>query len=217
MDKLLELYKENPECEFLKAFIENYHIFTDIYKECGNSFEKGGGSYLFEGQEYEYFSDMYKKQKLLFEIAKKCSSILEIGVYMGHSLLIMLLANPKLKITCIDIDSKYSSAAIKVLEKSFNTKINLIIADSKKALIDIYDKFDLFHFDGMHTAEYITFEFNTCLNFVNTNNISYFIFDDYDNYSYDIDNFSKEITRYTVLSYTVPNCKYRNAVLELKY
>jgi predicted O-methyltransferase YrrM len=59
---------------------------------------------------------MFEKQKLLFNLAKKNKSVLEIGVYMGHSLLIMLLANPKLKITCIDIEDHYSLPAIKYLK-----------------------------------------------------------------------------------------------------
>ena len=86
--------------------------FNEIYKKCGNSFHVGWGSYLFNGHNYLYDSRMLEKQKLIFELAKDNKSILEIGVYMGHSLLIMLLANPKLNITCFDIEDRYSLPAV---------------------------------------------------------------------------------------------------------
>ena len=60
---------------------------------------------------------MFKKQKNLYELSKNATTVLEVGVYMGHSQLIMLLANPNLKIVSIDIDSTYSSPAIQVLKK----------------------------------------------------------------------------------------------------
>ena len=55
----------------------------------------------------------------LFEKAKISNSVLEIGTYMGHSLLIMLLANPKLKVTTIDMVEKYSKASTDYLQNEF--------------------------------------------------------------------------------------------------
>ena len=60
---------------------------------------------------------MFEKQKLLFDLSKKSKTILEIGVYMGHSLLIILLANPKAKITCIDIDDTFPDYIVKNKDK----------------------------------------------------------------------------------------------------
>jgi len=78
---------------------------------------------------------MIEKQKLLYNLSKSSSHILEIGVYMGHSMLLMSLANPRANITCIDIDPTYSIPSVRYLRKEFpSAKINLIINDSVKAL-----------------------------------------------------------------------------------
>ena len=72
--------------------------FDGIYKACGKKFWYSCGSYLIDGKKYKYDKRMLKKQILLFNLAKKNQSILEVGVYMGHSMLLMLKSNPKLKI-----------------------------------------------------------------------------------------------------------------------
>src|SRR5271167_2780884 len=53
-NNLLELYKNNPSCEFLNRLIQNYDLFLEIYKKCNNQFLKGCGSYLFDGSTYTY-------------------------------------------------------------------------------------------------------------------------------------------------------------------
>ena len=115
--------------------MESEKHFNNIYKECSYSFEKGCGSYLFDGKNYQYAIHFYSKQKLLFEKSKNKENILEIGTYMGHSLLIMLMANPYAKITCIDIDDTYSGPATNYLQKEFpNSQIEFIKSDSLKVL-----------------------------------------------------------------------------------
>ena len=79
---------------YTNKLYENRHIFYEIYDKCSNTFVRGCGSYLFNGQKYVYDESMYEKQELLFRLAQDASRALEIGTYMGHSLLIMLLANP---------------------------------------------------------------------------------------------------------------------------
>jgi hypothetical protein len=97
-----------PENDFTQNLSQNFKIFGDIYKACGNKWSFGCGSYLFDGSNYTYYSKMYNKQKLLFDLAKNATNVLEIGAYMGHSVFLMLLANPNLNITCIDIDDTYA-------------------------------------------------------------------------------------------------------------
>ena len=41
---------------------------------------------------------------------------------MGHSLLIMLMSNPKVQITTIDIDDKYALPSINYLKKYFQNQ-----------------------------------------------------------------------------------------------
>ena len=40
--------------------------FFKIFEECSNQFEKGNGSYLFDGYNYQYLKENYPKQELLF-------------------------------------------------------------------------------------------------------------------------------------------------------
>jgi hypothetical protein len=107
--------------EFTNKLLKNKNIFYEIYEACGNKFWTGCGSYLFDGQTYKYCDLMYEKQELLFNSVKNVKNVLEIGTYMGHSLLIMLLSNPDLKITCIDICDEFTLPAVTVLNKHFNT------------------------------------------------------------------------------------------------
>jgi hypothetical protein len=212
-ENLINLQKSNPNCEYLQKLIENYEIFIDIYKICGNKFWKGCGSYLFDGQTYSYYDKMYEKQKLLYEAAKKATNVLEIGVYMGHSIFIMLLANPKLNITCIDIDDTYSFPATTLMKLKFNANINFIKGDSKHILPSIGDKFDMFHIDGHHDAEYLNLEFHQCVKFANSENFTVII-DDYDAYPNKISEILENFQDYKISKKIIPNCNWRNIVLE---
>ena len=202
-----------PENEFSKSLILNFETFKDIFTACGNRWSFGCGSYLFDGSNYKYYFGMYAKQKLLFDLAKKSTNILEIGTYMGHSLFIMLLANPNLHITTIDIDGTYAIPSIEVLRKKFpNANINFINKDSLEAFNEIHDKFDLFHIDGHHENSRIKQEFELCkkLNDGDTMNI---VFDDFGWFK-DID--LELSSEYLVLEKEVPQCDWTNTYFKLK-
>jgi hypothetical protein len=157
-----------------------YH-FLKLYEICDKRFEHGCGSYLFDGKVYKYLESNYDKQKLLYEKSLNKVKTLEIGTYMGHSALIMLYANPKMNITTIDINDKYSYPATEYLKKNFpESEINFIKDDSLKALRKLKNmnkKFDFFHIDGSHKNKIITKEFNYCLNLSSSNKLE-IIFDD---------------------------------------
>jgi hypothetical protein len=166
--------------EFSSKLIAAEHHFLNIFKECQNTFEKGTGSYLFDGKIYEYCIDMYLKQKLLYEASSKANNILEVGTYMGHSILIMLLANPAASITCIDINDKYSVPAINYLKRKFpHSKINFIKGNSLNILPDLIEKFDFFHIDGAHLNHIIAKEFIHCIKLSKDENLR-MILDDID-------------------------------------
>ena len=155
----------------------NFH-FQNILKACDNKFEEGCGSYLFDGKNYSYFDEYKGKQILLFEKVQNKKNILEIGTYMGHSLLIMLLSNPNLKITCIDINDEFSFPATEYLKKNFpKAKINFIHNDSLNVIDKLEKGFDLIHIDGAHKNKIITKEFNYCKNLGLHDDLE-FIFDD---------------------------------------
>jgi hypothetical protein len=132
-------------------------LFASIYEHCGGSFRRGCGSYLFDGQTYSYCPLMYHKQRLFYQEAlpPKTSSLLEIGVYMGHSLLLALLANPEMRITCIDNSDEFAKPAVACLRTAFpNARIHFIHADSVAGLTELESQqFDLVHIDGSHKME----------------------------------------------------------------
>lgn len=203
---------KNINEEFSEKLYDSKDIFYDILKLCGDSWLSGCGSYLFEGQKYEYSIDMYNKQKLLYEKTKNKKTVLEIGTYMGHSLLIMLLANPELEATCIDIASDYSKPATDYLQKMFPlSKINFICGNSLDVLPTITQKFELFHIDGSHEYETTIKEFYLCYGLKK----EYFmevIFDDIDCCLSFVDKLN--VTN-NVMEKVIPDSKYRNGYLKI--
>jgi hypothetical protein len=204
----------NNSDEFTSKLLNNIHIFYEIYQECGNKFLNGCGSYMIDGQTYKYCNLMYNKQLLLYNCVKNAKNVLEIGTYMGHSLLIMLLSNPELKITCIDISDEYTKPAVKILNKYFNNAITFIHNDSLTALKDLNIKFDFFHIDGNHNVKNITSEFEYCLKLnKSSNNTFKIIFDDLcclKDLQYHIDN------NYKVIINIIPNCSWNNIYYEIQ-
>ena len=124
--------------------------FNGLYEACGSRFNRPCGSYLFNGQSYAYDPGMREKQEKLFGIAKTASTALETGVYMGHSALIMLSANPDLRLTGIDIDPVFPVPAAEYLNRHFGNRIDLITGDSADILPTVNGPFDLIHIDSYH-------------------------------------------------------------------
>jgi len=200
------------EEEFTYKFESRKNIFYDILETCGNQFDIGTGSYLFDGRNYEYCDKMFKKQVLLFDKVKNIDSVLEIGSYMGHSAFIMLLSNPNLKITCIDIDDTYSQPSINLLNEIFDSRVTFIKGDSLSVLNTLTEKFDFFHIDGAHTIDYVRREFDLCKN-LSSSDIMEVIFDDYDNVT-EMNSFIER--NHKILEQSTPNCDWRNSYLKIK-
>ena len=205
--------KKTDSDEFYKIFeSEGKHHFKKLYFINKKKFNKNWGSYLFDGQKYIYDKSMYEKQKLLFELCKTNNHILEIGSYMGHSVLIMLLANPKIQITAIDISEKYAKPSLEYLQKQFpNSKINFIKNDSLKVLSNLKDKFDLFHVDGTHTHEVISKEFLFLLNLRKNNKVK-ILFDDVWSMPYLRQNILKN---FEIIRNLIPNSNQPNFYVEI--
>lgn len=202
--------------EFSHKLIESEHIFNEIYDNCSNTFDKGCGSYLFDGQKYEYFVQLYAKQKLLYDVAKTCNSVLEIGTYIGHSALIMLLANPKMKLTTIDIMNHLSLPATETLKKYFpEADIQFIHGNSLDIIPTLKDKYDMFHIDGNHDVEYVVEEFCLCKNLSNSD-IYRVVFDDWHGErgpGSSVEKFVMNTSK--VIRYDVPDCLWTNSYFEI--
>jgi len=125
---------------------------------------QNSGEYL-EGNIYNYGYDMtytseyYAKQKnvILCATNPNVKKVLEIGFNSGFSTLLMLLSNPNINITCVDINiHSYTVPCYNIIKSYFGDRINLLIGDSTLVLPTIKDTFDLIHIDGAHdtvTAE----------------------------------------------------------------
>lgn len=186
--------------------------FQGIYKACGNKFWFTCGSYLIDGQKYKYDRRMLGKQILLYNLAKENLRILEIGVYMGHSMLIMLTSNPKLKITGLDIDNRFAPKAVNYLKKKFtNSKLELILGDSIKNLDKIKTDYDLYHIDGDHRPIKIYKEICACIKLHKKNKIK-ILFDDVD--------MMKSVEKilfssFKIKKYIKPQSMHRNLYVEM--
>jgi hypothetical protein len=200
--------------EYTSKLLASKHIFYEIYEACGNKFWNGCGSYLFDGKTYSYCASMYEKQELLYQLVKSATNILEIGTYMGHSLLIMLLSNPTLKITCVDIDDTYTRPAVSVLNKYFPNAITFLHSDSLTALEALRDPFDFFHIDGDHQNDVIAKEFE-CIQKLNSrpDRILRIVFDDEDCCQ---ELQGKILLCYRVLQRVRPHCSWSNAYFEIQ-
>jgi hypothetical protein len=164
--------------DFDSRLSEILQYFDEIYSATGR-FNQGCGSYLFDGRTYVYNERSKEKQVLIYELAKQTSHVLEIGVYMGHSLAIMLAANNKLKATVIDTDNSLPAKAVELLTAKYpDSQIEFINSDSNAAMSELIDsKFDLFHIDGDHNNQKVQKELDDCFKLSLSNNFRV-IFDD---------------------------------------
>ena len=215
MDKLKKVIENQKfDNEFSHKLLDFEFHFRNIFKACSSTFEKNCGSYLFDGLSYEYQIETYEKQKLLYEKSKNKKNILEIGTYMGHSILIILMANPSAKITCIDINDKYSLPAITYLKSQFpSSQIKFLLGDSISVLKKLNEKFDLFHIDGAHKNKIVTKEFYHCMNLTKSNDVD-FIFDDKENIHVLLRNIKDVFNIKEILS---PDCPHSNIFLNIVF
>jgi len=178
--EILELaVSHHPESVPARVLLENFHHFEAIYAVLEGKWIDGWGSYLFNGQQYKYQRETLKKQEALFRVGSTAVEVLEVGVYVGHSLLILLISNPDLRITCIDIDSRYSPKVVDYLNRHFNNRVTLIIGDAVAVMKTLpRNHYDLIHIDADHTIDAVTAQFNVAC--VLGKPDTAFVFDDYE-------------------------------------
>lgn len=205
-----------PNHTFFDALEYASSIFFEIYEACGGEFQIGCGSYLFNGKEYMYDGSMLDKQLLFFQECHYSitSSLLEIGSYMGHSLLLALCANPRLSITCIDISNDYTGPATRVLQQRFPlATIDFIHSDSVTALSILGERsFDLVHIDGAHDCQQIAKETNLVLTKFCHAKDKRIIFDDCHTCMPVV---QQLLTSHLCVRYWRANCSWSNAFIHL--
>ena len=181
---LIAHYINNPHCEFLQQLLNHYDFFLKLNVD----FHVNVGSYLCGGQGYSYTYEVYEKQKLLFQTAKTCKNALLIGNYMGHIAFIMLMANPNINITCIDVQDNYKY--IPLLETYFQRNVLFYISNDQNHTISLLKNarhiYDFVHLSQQYPVrEYLNTYTDICIQKTKMEKMT-FIIDDYNVYSKEI-------------------------------
>lgn len=214
VDDVFDLLDKKYNTEYTNKLRIHKHLFHDLRKAWGPNWDGLCGGYLFNGRDYTYDEESYPKQELLFRKAKKANRILEVGSYVGHSLLIMLLANPDAEIVSIDIANKYTGPAVAMLNSYFGDRIRFIHADSITGLHQLMkeeQQFDLFHLDGDHNEELIIQEYGCCSKMSSCFPRVKILFDD----EISMRGFEQYLVNYRAnLVLEIPNCEWSNVYIE---
>jgi len=208
---LQEAVYHHPESIPAKVLLENFHHFEAIYDVLKGEWIDGWGSYMFNGLEYVYQRETLKKQEALFRVGEQSNNILEVGVYVGHSLLILLTSNPNLRITCIDNDERYAPKVVEYLNRHFNNRVTFILGDAVMIMKTLpSNAYDMIHIDADHVIPAVTAQFGEAYRLAAPN--AYIVFDDYEALRPAIDGWiiSGQLTHVTT-----PWCLWTNIVTKI--
>ena len=168
--------------EYTHKLLAAEDIFFEMFDANNRKVRPDCSSYLYShrtnvGMHINF--DMHRKQRLLYETAKKATNVLEIGTYLAHSTLIMLLANPKLNIITIDQHSAYSAKPVEVLQKHFpEASVHFVHGLSVNVIPTLSGPFDFFHVDGSHSDDVVLEEIKMCMPLKSTTSNTMFLLDD---------------------------------------
>ena len=209
--ELLKAVEWHKECVTARVLHDHFHHFIQLYDAVGRDHIHGWGSYLFDGLKYSYQLQTLKKQEALFNVGQKVSHLLEVGVYLGHSLLILLVSNPTLRITCIDNDARYSPKAVEYLNQHFGNRITFHLGDATEVLKTLpFNEYDAIHIDADHTHEAVQSHFVHSFPLAKKN--AFIVFDDYEATQSLIDKF---IADEVLTIVDLPRCLWTNIVTRL--
>lgn len=210
-DKLEAIVAKHPDSFPAVKLLENFHHFTALHDAINGKWIYGWGSYLFDGITYSYNERCLRKQEELYRYSVSAKNALEIGVYTGHSLLLMLLANPALRITAIDIDDSIAGPAVKYLNSVFGDRIHFIKGDAVETMRSLpLDTYDMVHIDADHNDAAVTAQFFASLPLAKKD--ATVVFDDYDALVKSIHSFMDNGYLQHVIT---PDCLWRNCVTRL--
>lgn len=198
----------HPESVAARAMLDGFHHFIAL----AGGFHTGWGSYMFDGQRYAYQIETLKKQEALFRAGVSSTHVLEIGVYVGHSLLILLLSNPTLRITCVDNDARFAPRAVEYLNSQFGNRIDFHLGDAADVLPRLEARsYDCVHIDADHNIEAVRQQFALSKPLAAPR--AYVVFDDYEAVQPLIDGW---IARGELDLIEKPGCLWTNIVTQLR-
>jgi len=153
---------------------------TAILQEVGERVE---GNLYCDIQPTNITADNQKINNLRNAVAQK-QKVCEIGVNAGHSLLLMLDANPTAEYVLFDIGlHRYLEPCFNYLETAFpSASLKLLLGDSKITVPAYAEnhtgEFDVCHIDGGHLAPEFTSDYESSMKLLKTGGL--IVFDDYD-------------------------------------
>ena len=132
------------------------------------------------------FTDVTNESKIynLLKLSENKSKICEIGVNAGHSLLLMVSANPEAEYLIFDLNGHaYTKPCVEYIKNAYpSTKITEIYGDSNITLKQYIESnelhtFDLIHIDGGHETITVENDFTYTQELLTKDGVV--IFDDY--------------------------------------
>ena len=196
------------DTKFNRNLRKNFHHFVELQKKC---WVTGCGSYMNDGTNMNYSADMYDKQRSLYQVSRERRNLLEVGIYAGASALLMLIANPLLIYTGIDIcHFQFTEPCVEYLQRMFPGRVKFIKGDSYEVMQKLnLSSFDMFHLDGDH-GDIVTKETELILQKANADVT--LVYDDYD--AYGIQNTLVKLKNYLEIV-EVTKCLYRNCTTSI--
>ena len=201
---LEETLAANQSSYPLNVFYDNFEHFEAL-----GVFGMDGGvdTYLIDGSKYAYQAETMKKQEALFRAGQVSKHALQIGCYLGHSVLLLLLSNEKLKVTVIDVDDTYAGPVVEYLNKHFGDRVHFIHASPLGAIKVLEGHvYDLIHFENPDEAK--LFYASRRL----SKNGTFYIFNHYERIKEYVDEL---ITKNILKIITQPECLFANVVTYL--
>ena len=153
---VLKQFENAYDDPFFTAYKPHLKALLEIVEQSGDA---GEGS-VFYGFGYKERTadkldpEFRDKREGIALFAMSKSRVLEIGFNSGFSSLLMLIANPNLKIVSVDAGyHSYTPACGRYLEKEFGDRFRLVMGDSRELLPILLHNdhdFDGYHIDGGH-------------------------------------------------------------------
>lgn len=172
----LKDYTISNNINLSKNYINEYLL--DIVNNSGE---------LLEGNIFMYhhttsYTDMFlNKTKNISNVVlnKNVKNVMEIGFNSGFSVLLMLISNPNINVTCYDIgEHKYTMPCYEKLKETFGDRLNIVIGDSTVTLQNVDAQYDVIHIDGGHATHVAESDIINCYRLSKDKTI--LIMDDYD-------------------------------------
>ena len=148
-----------------------------------NGNEKLEGNLFMLHEQLNYTDQFLPKQQNLVALTMKqnIKHVLEIGFNSGFSALLMLMSNPNLHITCVDICShSYTIPCYNAIKAHYGERIHFLKGNSAFVLSKLKTKYDVIHIDGAHDIYIGTSDIVNSYRL--SKNGSVIIMDDYDFY-----------------------------------